>query len=264
MNAPIAFFCYNRPVETLKVLTALKNNPESKKTIMFAFVDELKEGDDFQDWNTVINILKNFKGFEKIVFRVRDTNFGTNKNIADGVSCVLKNNEKVIVVEDDIFVSTSFLYNMNRMLDYYKSKNIFSVTGFNYPKRLMSIPKSYVDDVYFNVYFSSWGWGTWRSQWKKFKPSFEASWDIEVSNYCYDEMLLHVYPVVSMVDNIGIHSGNNSNFILINEFSNDKLNDKELVFPKSMFLNPDIIRNYKRFENRFYRFIGKVRKVMGQ
>lgn len=67
---------------------------------------------------------------------------------------------KIIVVEDDIVTSVSFLTYMNAMLEKYKNyKQIYSIGGYNLPKKLMKIPKSYNYDVYLNPRGNAWGLG---------------------------------------------------------------------------------------------------------
>ena len=56
------------------------------------------------------------------------------KNIIGAVNYVLKNNSKIIVVEDDLILSKSFLVYMNHALEFIKNKkNIWHVSGWNYP-----------------------------------------------------------------------------------------------------------------------------------
>ncbi|MDX2083111.1 MAG: hypothetical protein SFV53_03895, partial [Rickettsiales bacterium] len=55
-------------------------------------------------------------------------------------------------------------------------KNIWCVSGFNYPKNLLTFPKNYQEDIFFvRGKNSSWGWGTWRDRWQQI--------DFEVKDY---------------------------------------------------------------------------------
>ena len=64
----------------------------------------------------------------------RDKNFGLAESIIQGVTEVLKESEKVIVLEDDMVVSPYFLEYMNEALEQFVDDNrVISVHGYVYP-----------------------------------------------------------------------------------------------------------------------------------
>jgi hypothetical protein len=57
---------------------------------------------------------------------------------------------------------------MNILLNKYEdTKQVYSITGYNFPKKLMSIPDDYPYDVYFSPRAASWSWATWKDRWQK-------------------------------------------------------------------------------------------------
>ena len=96
---------------------------------------------------------------------LRKTNYGWAKNITSGINYVLKNYEKIIVLEDDIVTSKFFLKYMNENLNFYKNNiKVASIHGYIYPMN-----KNKLDDNFFIKGADCWGWSTWRRSWKIFE-----------------------------------------------------------------------------------------------
>ena len=62
---------------------------------------------------------------------IRKKNFGLAKNIVSGINYVFKENDKAIILEDDIIVSPFFLNYMNKNLNIYKNDKKASFFGFS-------------------------------------------------------------------------------------------------------------------------------------
>jgi GR25 family glycosyltransferase involved in LPS biosynthesis len=85
-------------------------------------------------------------------------------SIISGVSQILKEHDKVIVLEDDLITSPNFLDFMNQALNFYQgNKQIHSISGYT-----LDLPslKNYTKDYYLGYRASSWGWGTWKEKWE--------------------------------------------------------------------------------------------------
>ncbi len=175
--APIAFFCFNRADKTKQVLDELAKNDLAAESEIFIFCDGPRNLKDLTALKEVYNVIENVRGFKNVYLTKRELNHGVKVSIVDGINKVLENYDSIIVVEDDIITSKDFLNFTNRALSFYENeKNIWCVSGFNYPKHLISYPKSYKEDVFFvRGKNSSWGWGTWKDRWQKI--------DFEISDY---------------------------------------------------------------------------------
>ncbi|WP_337866916.1 hypothetical protein [Ignavibacterium sp.] len=173
--APIALFVYARPFETLQTLEALSKNFLASDSELFIFSDGAKGEKDFNQVNQVRDVIKNYPfPFKKIEIVERKKNFGLANSIISGVSEVLNDYDKVIVMEEDLVSSPNFLNFVNAsLLRYVNEDKIFSVTGYTYD---FEIPEDYKYDNYFLPRCASFGWGTWKNRWLK------ADWDLKDLN----------------------------------------------------------------------------------
>ena len=166
MYTPIAFFAFNRPFHTYKTLKSLSNNLLAKETEIFAFIDGPRNNTEIHLVNNVEKIIKSFsQEFKNITVNRASKNITAGTNIRNGISSVLLQNERVIVLEDDICVSKYFLDFMNMALKKYENqKKVWHINGFNLPNS-----SKLTQDCFFTRSMQFWGWGTWKDRWEKFK-----------------------------------------------------------------------------------------------
>lgn len=159
--APICLFTYNRLETTKKSVESLRNCLLASESDLVIFSDGPKNSNDANYVRAVREYLKTVNGFKSILIKESIENKGLANSIISGVSEVINSKGRVIVLEDDLIVSASFLSFMNESLDYYAHKGVFSITGFSLR---IKMPTSETD-VYFTGRASSWGWATWSSVW---------------------------------------------------------------------------------------------------
>ena len=170
MFAPIILFVYNRPKHTETVINALKKNTLAKDSLLYIFSDAAKKEKDFENVNKVREIINNISGFKEVVVTEAETNIGCADSIISGITKVINEHGKAIIVEDDILTAPNFLEFMNKALDKYESdKRIYSVSGFVPNEKMAEICKDFLFLAYRN---SSWGWATWIDRW------VEVDWDM--------------------------------------------------------------------------------------
>lgn len=165
MKAPICLFTYNRPEETRKTVEALQHNFLAKESELFIFSDGPKKESVAQKVAEVRSFLRTVQGFRAVHLLESEVNRGLANSIISGVSKVISEYGKVIVVEDDLVSTPNFLNFMNESLDYYENHHqIFSISGYT-----MDLPglKHWDHDYYLGYRASSWGWGTWKSRWEQ-------------------------------------------------------------------------------------------------
>ncbi|MCK9218047.1 MAG: hypothetical protein M0P77_09055 [Firmicutes bacterium] len=103
-------------------------------------------------------------------YRFHTENKGAEITVSSAIAWVLKQEEYVIVLEDDIIAPLSFFNFMQAMLIKYKDEpNICMVSGCNGTP--LSTPNNI--DYFFAKYGHSWGWGTWRRVWQNFDLNVE-------------------------------------------------------------------------------------------
>ena len=74
---------------------------------------------------------------------------------------------KSICLEDDILIKKDFLPFMKFYLNKYeKNDKVMNITGFGTD---INLPKNYKYDCFLSRRSMSWGQGTWKNSWQKYK-----------------------------------------------------------------------------------------------
>ncbi|MCF7820264.1 MAG: glycosyltransferase [Candidatus Pacebacteria bacterium] len=297
--SPIVLFTYNRAGHTKQTVEALKQNKLADISILYIFSDGAKNDEDIDKVNKVREYINTINGFKKVIVIERQKNKGLANSIISGVTEIIKKHGKVIVLEDDLITSNTFLCYMNNLLHEYKNEDkIYSITAYNHSKKLMEIPKNYNYDIYFCPRACSWSWGTWKDRWKhvdwniqnyneflknkKLQRQFNKggndmsnmlisqmnnridSWAIR---WCYHHFINRaycVYPIKSYINNIG-HDGSGIHCRSQNKFKNINLNNNaSLKIPKTIQPNNKINKRFKKVYNKNYKkeFIIKLLKLL--
>lgn len=282
MLAPIVVFVYARPEHTKKTIESLTKNYLASETEVYIYSDAAKNEKVIKQVELVreyIDSLLQRNIFKSVRITKAETNKGLANSVIAGVTEIISQYRKIIVLEDDLIVSPNFLQYMNEALDFYEgNKKIWSISGYTFK---INFPPDYKHDIYLSYRGCSWGWATWQDRWEKvdwdvldydeFKNNKELrkkfnrggrdmadmldrqmegkidSWAIR---WCYTQSkldMLTVYPVISRVKNIGLdgtgtHSGCSSKYDVIL-----KNNIKKHKFEKINIDN----RILKSFKNQF-------------
>jgi len=162
--APIALFVYNRPIHTQKVVEALQKNSDAIHSKLYIFSDAPKNEESYEKVKQVRDYIKIITGFKSITIKEQTQNLGLAKSIIGGVTEIVNNFGKIIVLEDDIETSPFFLKFMNSALNFYeKEERVWAITGRQWP-----IDTSKLPEAFFLYDWPCTGWGTWASRWKFF------------------------------------------------------------------------------------------------
>lgn len=166
--APIAYFSFNRPEHTARTLAALAANPEAIHTELYVFVDGPRSDAERPLVDEVTRIVHAARGFGRIEVHAANANRGLYRSITEGVGKVIASHGRVIVVEDDVLVTTFFLAYMNDALERYASvPEAGAIHAYSPP--LAGLP-----DYFFLRGSSCWGWATWADRWALFRPNAKA------------------------------------------------------------------------------------------
>lgn len=229
--APILLFSYKRLDTLHQTVSALQQNYLAKESDLFVFSDAAKYPDDTATIKKVRDYLYTIDGFKSVTIQEASQNKGLAKSIIDGVTQVINEHSKVIVLEDDLVVSKNFLSYMNQCLDFYSSnKSASNISGYSFDLKIQS---DYPFDVFFNKRGCSWGWATWADRWlsidwnllkhqlpeeikcisqigtdipsliDKYKKEKIDSWAVIWNCHQFLNKTYTVYPIVSKVSNIG-------------------------------------------------------------
>lgn len=238
MLSPIVLFVYNRADHTKKILESLARCPEAKESELYIFSDGAKNetavpkveevrryihGDAVASW------------FNSVHIEEAPKNKGLANSVISGVTKIIEQYGKVIVVEDDNTAAPGFLKFMNEALDFYENnEKIWSIGGYT-PN--IAIPSDYNHDVFVMDKGSSYAWATWKDRWesidwevkdysefikdKKLRKAFNRvgndrcdmlqaqmegridSWAIRFTYNAFRQQKLFVLPVKSLISNTG-------------------------------------------------------------
>ena len=231
--APVALFAYKRPDHLARTVSSLLANPEAAQTDLFVFCDEARHPSERVAVGAVRAMVSAMRGFQSITVCLRDENLGLAGSIISGVTEVLRQRDRVVVIEDDLVLSPRFLRFMNDGLDCYSDEpRVASIHGYCYPVR------GTLPETFFMRGADCWGWATWRRAWTGFRHDGAAllrelsvqnllrefdldgaagfarmlrdqvagrndSWAIRWHASCFLAGQLTLYPGTSLVENVG-------------------------------------------------------------
>lgn len=245
-KAPIVLFTYNRLWHTQQTVEALQRNLLASESELFIFSDGGKNEGDWKKVYAVREYLHTIDGFKKTHITEQKENKGLANSIIDGVTKIVNEYGRIIVLEDDLVTSKYFLQYMNDALKIYETcEEVACISGYTYP--IDTLP-----DTFFIKGTDCWGWATWKRGWDLFNANgkelleqicsrgLEAEFDFK-NSYPYTQMLkdqingknnswavrwyasaflkdkLCLYPQKAFVQNIGCddtgtHCGNSLKF----------------------------------------------------
>jgi hypothetical protein len=164
--APVLIVTLNRFEHFKKCVESLSLCSEAMDTDLFIALDYPSKDTHWEGYNKIKNYLNSISLFKTMTVIEREYNFGAEKNFIEAQKIIFSKFDRMILSEDDNIFSKTFLNFINCGLDVYKSrKDIFSISGYNYPVKM---PKAYTDDVYIFKGYSAWGVGFWKEKWELF------------------------------------------------------------------------------------------------
>ena len=170
--APICLFAYNRPQHLRKTLDALQRNRLASRSSLHIFCDGPRQEateENRERIREVQSLARNVNWPGEITVVARDENIGLAKSFVTGVSQLVGDAGKVIVLEDDMETSPGFLEFMNEALDVYAGvPEIMHISGYMYPQLLNPFQKRLPDTFALRV-MACWGWATWQSAWSRYE-----------------------------------------------------------------------------------------------
>ena len=223
INPAIVVIAYNRDKSLERLLgSLLKASYDSEDVTLVISIDK-------SDNEKVASVADAFEwkhGEKKII--LRETNLGLKKHVLECGKLVY-DYEKIIVLEDDLYVSESFYSYARQALDF--SENCHRIAGVSLYNHCMNVhvrePFEAIDDGYDNYYMQfaqSWGQAYTRKQWQEFEEWLEENDDKSVAadnvpvnvsswsdkswlkyfiKYVIDTDKLFIYPRVSFTTNFG-------------------------------------------------------------
>ena len=158
---PLAVFAHSRPQYLHAALSSLARCARFDECKLFVFCDGWRTEAERPAVEATRRIAQEWSGRVGCDVVEQPTNLGLARSIAENVTALCKEFGRIIVVEDDLFVSPDFLDFMLNGLDRYAAdQRVYQIGGFMYPLNTRSW-----NDAVFLPYTSSWGWATWWRAW---------------------------------------------------------------------------------------------------
>ena len=258
--APIIVFNYNRPSHSEQTWDALSRNIYASESDLYLYCDGPRVSATREQKSVIQKVhdlaqeyalkAKKERKFKNVYVVASSSNRGLAGSIIKGVTDVINQYGKVIVVEDDLVTSPFFLKYMNFALEFYEAHPaVFCVSANRPPRNKMYIPDDYEYDVFVSLMAYSTGWATWKNRWAgvdwtmsyyedlckhpqqiaAFNRGGEVmmqylslqyankidSWAIRFNYAMFSQHCVAILPCLSYVDNIGfdgtgVHSGTNA------------------------------------------------------
>lgn len=164
--APVCVFAFRRPVHTRRTLSALAMSPVASQTALTVFIDGPRDSEDIEQVRQVVDIAKLQTGFASVEVVAREENAGLAQSIEEGVSRMMAEHGRAIVVEDDIVTSPAFLNYMNAALDHFaETPEVWHIAGYNEP---IAANRDRRGAALWR-FMSCWGWASWADRWHHFE-----------------------------------------------------------------------------------------------
>ena len=289
--APIILFVYNRLRHTRITVEALQNNELANRSQLIIFSDGARDPFDENSVKKVRQHIRGIDGFKDIQIIEQEKNRGLANSIIEGVTDVITNSDKVIVLEDDIVTSPFFLRFMNQALKFYEDNHkVMHISGYMFP-----IDKTGLPETFFYRSPSCWGWATWKRAWIHFDRNAEQimnsfskdqiksfnldgyynfwsqikknknkkinTWAIFWYATVFRQGGLCLHPSVSMTKNIG-HDGSGINCVVTTDYNVELGKNPITRFENVIAENSEVVLRLKNFYHQIKP--GLLKKIAGK
>lgn len=234
IKSAVLLIAFNRPELTEKVLTQLR---EIKPSKLYIAIDGARNKQDQYQIEKVKQVIKTIDWGCELKTNFASKNYGCKYGPIRAIDWLFKNEDRGIILEDDILADKSFFFFADQLLEkYINEKKIGSISGNNFTNSPKT-KKSYM----FSKYSQTWGWATWRRVWDKYdlhlkdwpqkrdnkwlhsvlnntssrlywkiifnavyKEEINSAWDYQWTYMSWKNNLLTIIPKKNLATNIGI------------------------------------------------------------
>ena len=186
-------------------MNSLQNNENASKSDIYIFIDGVNDDSHIESNRKVIEIAEKDWEFESVQITKRNINIGLKENIISGITEIIDEHKKVIVLEDDLILSKYFLNFMNHSLNKYENQDkVWHINGFNYKTFLRNSNSSF-----FSSHMNCWGWGTWKNNWKELENNLQNKIkEEEINRFNFDGFIRNNYQQIVLNEEKNKYLGN--------------------------------------------------------
>jgi len=284
LRIPVLLITYKRLDTTLKVLESIAEVQPQNLYIASNAPNPLKENDTEKVMQVRAMLEKKITWPCHVEKLYRTEHLSAKHSIWTAIKWFFENEEKGIVLEDDVFADKSFYYYCEELLDKYRNdQRIRFINGCNFGYKGLD-EKSYG----FTRFMNMWGWASWRrsinivdsdmNAWKDlpdknkflesvieeqspntkkifveyFRPLFDDITSLKIESWDYPCIFSNfltntfcIYPSRNLIKNLGFNNdGTHTNF---DSYFISNLSTGTLGLPLNMNPEVKIDKNYEKF-----------------
>lgn len=173
-DTPILLITFNRPDYVIQSLGEIRKQQPEK---LYVFQDGARAGNenDVVKGAEVREVVKNMVDWPcELHTNYQEKNLGCGMGPYSAISWLFENEERGIIIEDDVVAHPLFFSFCKELLEKYDNQRFGMITGHNFSRRY-----SKHDSYYFtNRMNGTWGWATWRDVWRGFDFNIKYDRDL--------------------------------------------------------------------------------------
>lgn len=177
-DAPVLLIAFNRPDTTLKVMEVLEK-VRPKKLYIAIDGPRANRPEEVELVKEVEKITKNISWDCDTNYLIREENVGCKLGVSGAISWVFENEDRAIIIEDDIIAVPEFFNFAGNLLERYKTDERIAMISANNYTPLATTDGDYLLSQYGHI----WGWATWKRVWDKFDVSVPEIHDAVKNNF---------------------------------------------------------------------------------
>lgn len=162
MDTPVLLIVFNRPAQTRAAIERLKRIGARR---LYIAADGPRAGHptDAERCAEVRSIISALDRGPEVKYLLRDANLGCKRAVGEALGWLFDQEDRGIILEDDIDPDPSFFPFCDELLERYKDdERIGIISGCNFTSGEVRPDASY----FFLRNLHMWGWATWRRVWR--------------------------------------------------------------------------------------------------
>jgi hypothetical protein len=165
LKTPVLFLIFKRIDTTKQVFEQIRKAKPPKLYIAADGPRENIEGEAEKCKAVREYVLNSIDWDCKVKTLFREKNLGCGKAVSEAITWFFEQEEKGIILEDDILPSLSFLGFCEELLEKYKNDiRIWHIGGCNFQNGIIRGD----GDYYFSALNHIWGWASWADRWRHY------------------------------------------------------------------------------------------------
>jgi len=195
LKTPILYIVFNRPDHVKLSFDVIRRERPNRLYLASDGPRSSFQEDERKCIQVREYLLENIDWDCEVFTLFNEENLGCGLAVSRAITWFFENEERGIIIEDDLLVDPTFFQFCEQLLKKYETqKSIFSISAVNWQDEVKRGDYSY----FFSKYPGIWGWATWRDRWLKYDyylnelDQFIASEKIKRITKRREEIIYHI------------------------------------------------------------------------